>query len=600
MKTGRARRRLLRSTLAGGAAALILLGAPAADARDAIAPRWDEERVGEILAKTLRLHLAAQTADLSQAELAAARELIAAGERLHQLYMLQRHDQALEAASWLAAQPELEGLNDLFRLFSGPIATTLANEREPFLKVSPEQPGRNVYPHGVTRESLTRYLESNPLRRAELLHPRAVVQAATPANRRRALAALGRHPVLDTLHPGLRQRLQAAGTYIAVPYSVAYADDILFVYARLNAAAAHIEEGDPAFARYLRLRARDLLADDYEGGDAAWVRGQFTGNLNAMIGAYETYDDALFGVKTFFGLSLLRRDRARSAELAGALRDVQRVEDALPYDAHKEVRSDLPVGVYEIVADFGQARGTNTATILPNEAHLVRQYGRTILLRGNILLEPRLFALNEAVFDAAVAARHHGDLTREGMFDRTLWHEIGHYLGPDRAADGRDLDVALQDTADLLEEMKADLVALTAARILHELGRIDAARLRAVQAAGIRRVLQKNRPRRDQPYGTMQLIQWNWLLDQGVLHFDGDALGIDYTRYPAAVEALLSRVLALQRQGARDAAEAFVAEWTDWRADLHERIAARMRAAETARFVLVTYEPLPAEAASGD
>ena len=42
----------------------------------------------------------------------------------------------------------------------------------------------------------------------------------------------------------------------------------------------------------------------------------------------------------------------------------------------------------------------------------------------------------------------------------TLAHEVGHYLGVDVTKDGRELDVALQDDADLLEEMKADLVSL--------------------------------------------------------------------------------------------------------------------------------------------
>jgi hypothetical protein len=121
--------------------------------------------------------------------------------------------------------------------------------------------------------------------------------------------------------------------------------------------------------------------------------------------------------------------------------------------------------------------------------------------------------------------------------------------------------------------------------------------VRAIHAAGVRRVLQKNRPRRDQPYGVMQLMQWNWLLDRGVLKFADERLSIDYSRYDAAVEALLAEVLALQRNGDRDAAEAFVQAWTGWRTELHERIAARMRETEKARYVLVTYDPIPEDAA---
>jgi hypothetical protein len=314
--------------------------------------------------------------------------------------------------------------------------------------------------------------------------------------------------------------------------------------------------------------------------------------LNAQIGSYETYDDSLYGVKTFFSLSLLQRDAARSAELAASIGDLQAIEDALPYESDRRVSSDLPLGVYNVMADFGQARGINGATILPNESHLAQQFGRTILIRANLLTHPQLFAGNERAFVAATVDGHRADLTAEGSLYRTLWHEVGHYLGVNRTRDGRDLDVALQDTADLLEEMKADLVSLFAARELHERGLFDDARLRGVYADGIRRVLQKNRPRRDQPYQTMQLIQWNWFLDRGLLAVDGGRLRIHYERYDDAVATLLAAVLKLQEDGDRDAANAFVERWTSWDEALHGAVARRMRDTEATRFTLVRYEAL--------
>jgi hypothetical protein len=320
-----------------------------------IAASWDASRIDPILARTSRLHLAPDVSALTPGEQIAVRELVQAGEAMHRLYMTQRHPQALAAAQFVTEHPELTGVRDLFRLSSGPIATTLDNTREPFLTVSPETPARNVYPAGVTRETMDAFIAANPARRETLLDDRTVVVDATDENRAHALMVLDHHPVLDTLHPGLRARLQSEQTYLALPYSVAYAHEILEINQHLNAAADAVEDGDPAFARYLRLRARDLLADDYEGGDAAWVTGDFTGNLNAQIGAYETYDDAMYGVKTFFSLSLLVRDRARSAELQESLQYLQRVEDSLPYESDREVRSDIPVAVYNIIAYFGMA-----------------------------------------------------------------------------------------------------------------------------------------------------------------------------------------------------------------------------------------------------
>jgi len=550
---------------------------------------WDAAEVRQLAAKTLEIHLPMPAEALSDAERQAAGELLAAGARFHELYLRQRHHQAIAARDALARHPERGDLADLFRLMSGPIATTLENERTAFLGVDPEAPARNVYPLGATRAALDAYLAESPNRRTEILDLRSVVQDATEQNIERALAALNEHPALDLLHPGLRDEIGSAETYLVVPYSVAYADDILFVYQRLNAAAAAIDSVDPAFARFLRLRGRDLLADNYDGGDATWVTAAFTGKLNAQIGSYETYDDALYGVKTFFSLSLLQRDAVRSAELAAAIGDIQEIEDALPYEAHKKVASSIPVGIYDVLADFGQARGANTATILPNESHLSRQFGRTILIRANILTNPALFAVQRAGFNAATADRHHADLVPDGAFYRTLWHEIGHYLGVDRTADGRDLDAALQDTADLLEEMKADLVSLFAARMLHDRGFHDDERLRAIYADGIRRVLQKTRPRREQPYQTMQLIQWNWYLDRGLLTIEDGQLGIHYDRYPEAVSSLLAEILAIQNAGDRAAANAFVDRWTAWDESRHGEVARHMRDAETTRYTLVRY-----------
>jgi len=227
-----------------------------------IAPTWDAARSDAILARTQRLYLAPDMSALSDGERAAVRELLAAGQRMELLYEQQRHPQALAAAAYLQAHPELTRERDLFRMNSGPIATTLDNTREAFLSVAPEAPARNVYPAGTTRETMDAFFAAHPDRRDELLDDRSVVWAATPQNRSLALTVLNRHPVLDTLHPGLRARLTNETDYLSVPYSVAYAEDIFFIVDRLNAAAADVESGDAAFARYLRLRARDLLSDD--------------------------------------------------------------------------------------------------------------------------------------------------------------------------------------------------------------------------------------------------------------------------------------------------------------------------------------------------
>ena len=563
---------------------------------------WPESKADAILGKTETIRLAPDLSVLTAGEQAALKDLLEVGAIMQKLYESSRHHEAIEARDRLRVldvslgQPaRTQKLLKLYRLFQGPIATTLANDREAFLPVAPERPGRNVYPLTATKEELDAFLAANPAMREEILAERTVVRRATSkggGSLSTDIATLSTFALVRLLHPGLFEHLrslQAANdpnVFYGVPYPVAYPDELVQAYNLLMRAAANVQSSDGEFARYLRNRARDLVTNDYESGDASWVTGRFK-HLNAQIGAYETYDDALYGVKAFHSMSILLANEKATTELRRALGGLQAIEDALPYDDHKRVREDIPVGVYDVIADFGQARGTNTATILPNDALFSRRYGRTILLRENIMRHPDIFAADLRVWRSATADVHAGDLKDDGNFQRTLWHEIGHYLGVDRDKNGRTLDVALEDYADATEEMKADLVSLFAAH------KMNHASLRAIEASGIRRTLQNVKPRKDQPYQTMQLLQFNWFIDQGLLKPDPKTgrLSIDYTRYMPAVESLLREVLALQHNGDKAATAAFFDKWTTW-GDVHEKVAARLREAQGARWRIVNYAAL--------
>lgn len=575
---------------------------------------WSPDEVERILERTLTVRLEPDLSTLTAAEQATVDDLLAVGKILHDLYLESTHAQSLEARAELMARHdrqhqdhqatrETAGLLDLFRIFKGPIATTLDNERAPFLPVAAEVPGKNVYPADVTREEIRGWLDRHPSERAAILDPRTVVRRATADNLEADLAALGKHPELARLHPGLGAKLAqlaaeladveaAEPGFYALPYSVAYADRILTAYDLLQHAADTIRGEDSDFAAYLGNRARDLLSDDYEAGDASWVRGRF-GRLNGQIGSYETYDDELLGVKSFFSANVLLRDQERSEKLGSAIRGLQDLEDSLPYQPHKTVSSDIPVGVYQVIADFGQARGTNTATILPNDADHARKYGRTIMLRYNIMTHPDLFANTRDGWEAAVTPAHADDLTLDGNFNRTLWHEVGHYLGPSSTAEGGDLGTALAEYSDLIEELKSDLVSLYIAPALAANGYYDAAALRAVYADGVRRTLQNVKPRRAQPYQTMQLMQMNFLLERGVLSWSDDGrLAIDYVPYPDAIAAMLTEVLAIQSTGDAERVGRFVDRYAVWDSARHEPLAQRIREAAKYRYRLVRYAAL--------
>ena len=556
---------------------------------------WPLEKSQPIIEKTQTITLSPDLSKLSEGEKKAVAKLIEVGRIFQRLYEEQRHREALSSYRALeqldkrtGSKPETQNLLTLYRLFQGPIATTLDNKREPFLPVEPTKPGKNVYPWGITKEASSQW---NPA----LLDLRSVVRSQT--NLMDDIATLRKYPALQTLHPKLLGQLTAARPGVdflyAVPYAVAYADDLMKAFGLLFEAADAVEKDDEEFARFLRNRARDLLSNDYESGDASWVTGRFK-NLNAQIGSYETYDDELFGVKTFFSFCLLKTRQEETIALRQAMKGIQALEDSLPYKNHKKIREDIPVGVYDVVADFGQSRGGNTATILPNESYLARRYGRTILLRANIMRDTSIFEGTSRTFAAAVGEEQAKALTPDGNFYRTLWHEVGHYLGVDRTGDGRELDEALQDNANTMEEMKADLVSLFVAEALHKQGYYTDAQLRSVYAGGILRVLQNNRPRRDQPYNTMQLMQWNFYLENGLLTFDPatKTMRINYDKYHEVAGKMLERVLAVQFAGSKAESDKFIDQYAKWDDNLHGAIAANIRAQQKYRFRIFKYAAL--------
>ena len=191
-----------------------------------------------------------------------------------------------------------------------------------------------------------------------------------------------------------------------------------------------------------------------------------------------------------------------------------------------------------------------------------------------------------------MAAEHKNDLDADGDFYRTLWHEVGHYLGVDRTRDGRDLDEALQEDSSAMEEMKADLVSLFVGPVLLKNNYYSEAQLRSVYASGIRRVLLNNKPRRDQPYNTMQLMQWNFFLENGLLSFENGKLRIHYDKYHDTVGKLLRRVLEVQYEGNKAAADRFIEQYTKWDENLHGTIAKNIREHQKYRFRLFKYAAL--------
>ena len=90
----------------------------------------------------------------------------------------------------------------------------------------------------------------------------------------------------------------------------------------------------------------------------------------------------------------------------------------------------------------------------------------------------------------------------------------------------------------------------------------------------------------------MQLMQWNFFLENGLLSFENAKLRIHYDKYHSVVGKLLQKVLETQYAGDKAAADRFIDQYTTWKDELHGVIAKNMRDQSRYRFRLFKYAAL--------
>ncbi|MDA1064429.1 MAG: Zn-dependent hydrolase, partial [Proteobacteria bacterium] len=108
-------------------------------------------------------------------------------------------------------------------------------------------------------------------------------------------------------------RRNPAGELIVVPYHVAYATELSAAAELLRRAADYSESAD--FANYLKLRANALVSDEYQLSDLYWMDVK-DNEIDVVIGAIETYEDALYGYRAGYEAYVLLKDLDWSARLA--------------------------------------------------------------------------------------------------------------------------------------------------------------------------------------------------------------------------------------------------------------------------------------------
>jgi hypothetical protein len=447
---------------------------------------------------------------LKQAEI--VRLLIRAARIMDELFW----QQAWGDREALLASLEDEPTRHFVELNYGPW-DRLAGDRPFVAGVGPKPPGARFYPEGMTREEFEAWEEP---RKTELY----------------------------TL-----VRRDEFGELEVVPFHEAWRDE-LGMAARLLARAAELTS-DEAFGRYLTLRARALITDDYYPSDMAWMDMK-DNQLDVVIGAIETYEDQLFGYKAAYEAFVLLKDREWSARLARFATFLPELQQSLPvYESFKAEPpgSDSDLNAYDVLYYAGHSNaGSKTIAInLPNDEHVQLKKGARRLQLKNAM-RAKFDAIMLPIAAELIVPEQRGRVNFEAFFGNTMFHEVAHGLGIKNTVNGRGtVREALREYAGSMEENKADVLGLFMIGWLHERGELPDAELMDYYVTFLAGIFRSIRFGATSAHGRANMVRFNYFRDWGAFHRDpaSGAYRVDEAGMRRAIEALSAHILTLQGTG---------------------------------------------------
>ena len=348
-------------------------------------------------------------------------------------------------------------------------------------------------------------------------------------------------------------RRDGDGGLEAVPYRVAFEDDVLAAATSLREAATLAE--DAGLRRYLELRASALETDEYRASDDAWMDMK-TNTVDIVVGPIEVYDDKLFAYKASHEGIVLIRDREWSGRLARYAGLLPSLQARLPVpEAYRAERPgvDADLNVYDAIYHSGSAnaRPTSSAINLPNDEAVALAKGTRRLQLRNVM-RAKFDAIVTPIADLLLAEDQRPFLTFDAWFEMVMFHEVAHGLGIHRTIDSAGtVKRALREQATALEEQKADVVGLFMLSCLEESGETGIAPLIGHHVAHLADLFRLLRYGGASPYALSAGSQLDFLVAHGAVQRDAvsGTYRIDHERVHSAVEEMAARILTLQGDG---------------------------------------------------
>jgi len=489
--------------------------------------------LGQRLARFQRVRMPFRTAGLTVREQQLVRKLVEASGYLESIYWRQSDPEALTLYQSLASRRNRRDIELRTYLRINASRFDLLNQNEPFVGTEPMPPGAGFYPANLTREQLEQYVKGHAEQKAAIYDQFTIVR-------------------------------WSQGKLEAVPYHIAFRAFLEPAASALRAAAELSD--DPAFAKFLQLRADALLSDDYFPSDLAWLELK-NPKFDIIFAPYETYLDGLLGVKGSYGAAVLVRNQRQSEKLELFQKYVPEIQDALPLgeeDRPSKHGLETPMEVMDNPFRAGDmVHGYQAvADNLPNDPRVHEQKGSKQIFFKNFM-DARVTYIILPVARKLMEPKQAAKVSGEGYLLGTIMHEICHGLGPAfaRTSSGTpagkvSIREAIGPGYSGLEEAKADVTGMFALKWLVDHDVLPKNNLEEYYTSYVGDLFRAARFGTAEAHGQAEMMEFNYLSERGALSRNAHGkYAIDFGKMPGAVADLTKELLEIEATGDRARAE---------------------------------------------
>ena len=330
----------------------------------------------------------------------------------------------------------------------------------------------------------------------------------------------------------------------------------------------------PSVREYLLAKIEGLKTDSYEQSAIKWLEMDDS-KMDLVIGPNESDDDNLHGIKRSYSAYVVLKNLSRTEQLRKFSAMMPQFQKDLPCDDSLKTfnpGSESTIYVCDALYYAGAANCgiKDIAISLPFDTKVQAEKGTRCILMQNVITS-KFNGILIPTADLIISDADRDHVNDKAFFWNVAFREVAHGLGVKKTIDGRDLTLALDNLASVLEETKAlSLGVYLASDVISKFETNEIVTREDSYATFLTAMLRSARFGVEKMVGTANIICYNFLKERGSFsrHQDG-CYYIDYEAFGKAVEELVNTVLTLQGRGDYAAALEFVTKYSEIDKDLH-------------------------------